>query len=245
MQLLHLQARVTRGHAEGLLARLAVAGSQCQDHKPLECIAPVPSFSSPMLASQQGVRRSAQQLCRHLQPALAELAGCEHTAFSGRACSSSGAAAQEETKPVQAEVSQCAVSTLTYLGTIACSSPRCWLQIKRMMYRARQRGHLELDLLVGLWAEEHVPSLGRAQLSQLQTLLECENPDLFGWLTGQKAYPPELQDNSAFQVGLANFAALQQACHMPKAEVAGVGTEHAAGRASQAGCTQTTERCLF
>ena len=76
----------------------------------------------------------------------------------------------------------------------------CLLQVKRMLYRARQRGHLELDLIVGLWAEENVPLLKPLQLRQLQEVLECENPDLFKWLTGQDRAPSDLASNGMFKV---------------------------------------------
>jgi len=31
------------------------------------------------------------------------------------------------------------------------------LQVNRIMYRSKQRGFLEMDLLLGLWAQENVP----------------------------------------------------------------------------------------
>lgn len=89
--------------------------------------------------------------------------------------------------------------TLSQVLAGPCSKQRL-LQVKRMLYRARQRGHLELDLIVGLWAEENVPSLKPPELRQLQEVLECENPDLFKWLTGQDAAPSELASNDMFKV---------------------------------------------
>jgi len=32
------------------------------------------------------------------------------------------------------------------------------LQVNRIMYRSKQRGFLEMDLLLGLWAQENVPT---------------------------------------------------------------------------------------
>ena len=31
------------------------------------------------------------------------------------------------------------------------------MQVNRIMYRSKQRGFLEMDLLLGLWAQENVP----------------------------------------------------------------------------------------
>ena len=44
--------------------------------------------------------------------------------------------------------------------------------INRMLYRARQRGWLELDLLVGMWAERQVHNLSKEKLRDLEILLD-------------------------------------------------------------------------
>lgn len=72
--------------------------------------------------------------------------------------------------------------------------------ISRLLYRARQRGWLELDLLVGLWAEREVAHLSPAALKDFEYLLLQENPDLFKWITGQSEPPDDMQRNVAFQV---------------------------------------------
>ena len=37
--------------------------------------------------------------------------------------------------------------------------------VNRLLYRARQRGFLELDLLVGVWAEHNIPLMGTDALA--------------------------------------------------------------------------------
>jgi len=64
--------------------------------------------------------------------------------------------------------------------------------------RSRQRGYLELDLLLGKWAEENIAHLDQNRLKDLVDLLEEENPDLWNWLTGQAEVPPELATNTVF-----------------------------------------------
>lgn len=68
------------------------------------------------------------------------------------------------------------------------------------MYRAKQRGLLELDLLIGIFAERHVPSMSSERLAETQRLLDEENVDLFKWLTQQSEAPQHVQQNSVFQV---------------------------------------------
>ena len=42
----------------------------------------------------------------------------------------------------------------------------------RILYRSRQRGYLELDLLLGKWAEENIAHLDQNRLKDLVDLLE-------------------------------------------------------------------------
>jgi len=72
-------------------------------------------------------------------------------------------------------------------------------QINRMLYRARQRGWLELDLLVGMWAEREVERLTPEMLNDVEVLLDQENPELYKWLTGQITPPTTILSNLAFQ----------------------------------------------
>lgn len=75
--------------------------------------------------------------------------------------------------------------------------------INRLLYRARQRGWLELDLIIGRWAKRNLQgqeALPRSVIQDLELLLTQENPDLFKWLTGQLPTPPEMLQNSAFRL---------------------------------------------
>ncbi|PRW45532.1 ankyrin repeat family isoform A [Chlorella sorokiniana] len=71
--------------------------------------------------------------------------------------------------------------------------------INRMLYRSRQRGFLELDLLIGMWAEKELPRMSAPEIAEFEAVLDQENPDMFKWLTGQEGVPPPLQSNSVFQ----------------------------------------------
>jgi succinate dehydrogenase flavin-adding protein (antitoxin of CptAB toxin-antitoxin module) len=43
--------------------------------------------------------------------------------------------------------------------------------VNKLLYRSRQRGFLELDLLVGLWAERELPRMDAATLQQFTHVL--------------------------------------------------------------------------
>ncbi len=57
-----------------------------------------------------------------------------------------------------------------------------------------------MDLLVGLWADRHLPSMDAGQLASMEAVLDQENPDLFKWLTGQEEPPEAMKANPAFMV---------------------------------------------
>jgi len=66
------------------------------------------------------------------------------------------------------------------------------VQQRRILYRASQRGWLELDVLLGKWAAATVPALGAAALAETEALLDRETPELFRWVAGQEAPPPDV-----------------------------------------------------
>ena len=75
--------------------------------------------------------------------------------------------------------------------------------VQKLLYRSKQRGILELDLLVGEYAEKHLPGMTTEELSATEELLTEENPDLWKWITLQAVAPPHLQQNTVFQVRVA------------------------------------------
>uniref|UniRef100_A0A6N2MJJ8 Uncharacterized protein n=1 Tax=Salix viminalis TaxID=40686 RepID=A0A6N2MJJ8_SALVM len=68
----------------------------------------------------------------------------------------------------------------------------------RLLYRSRQRGFLELDLVLGKWVEEHVYSMDENGVKALVDVLDLENPDLWKWLTGQEQPPEGVSINPVF-----------------------------------------------
>ena len=67
--------------------------------------------------------------------------------------------------------------------------------VNALLYRSKQRGFLELDLLLGQWAEANIRTLDDEQLKLYAQILKCENPDLYSWLTNQTSPPEEVATN--------------------------------------------------
>lgn len=75
---------------------------------------------------------------------------------------------------------------------------------KQLRWRAKCRGWLELDVLMGTFAEKHLAEFDNEKLDVFEEVLELENPDLFKWFTLQTPVPEELQDNEVMAMLLAH-----------------------------------------
>eukprot|EP00252_Welwitschia_mirabilis_P023631 TRINITY_DN6735_c0_g1_i1.p1 TRINITY_DN6735_c0_g1~~TRINITY_DN6735_c0_g1_i1.p1 ORF type:complete len:184 (-),score=32.28 TRINITY_DN6735_c0_g1_i1:123-674(-) len=73
-------------------------------------------------------------------------------------------------------------------------------EMNKLLYRSKQRGFLELDLVLGKWVEENIQSLDDSQRKALVEVLNQENPDLWKWLTSQEPAPETLKKNPVFSV---------------------------------------------
>jgi succinate dehydrogenase assembly factor 2 len=72
---------------------------------------------------------------------------------------------------------------------------------KRLIYRAKQRGWLEVDLLLGTWASMHVPLLSTDQLNEFENFVNMETIDIYNVLTLRSDIPDEMKSNSSSNDG--------------------------------------------
>lgn len=64
---------------------------------------------------------------------------------------------------------------------------------KRLVYRSKQRGWLEVDLLLGTWAHENVPSLNMDELDQFEDFVNLETIDIYNVITLRLDAPEEMK----------------------------------------------------
>ncbi|KAG7374457.1 flavinator of succinate dehydrogenase [Nitzschia inconspicua] len=66
---------------------------------------------------------------------------------------------------------------------------------KRLIYRAKQRGWLEVDLLLGTWASENVANLNSDELDQFEAFVNMETIDIYNVITLRLDVPEEMKRN--------------------------------------------------
>ncbi|MEO1200384.1 MAG: succinate dehydrogenase assembly factor 2 [Pseudomonadota bacterium] len=76
---------------------------------------------------------------------------------------------------------------------------------RRVLFRAWHRGTREMDLMLGRFTDSILVDLDDAGLDGLEALLEVPDPELYKWLVGQAAVPPN-HDTATYRA-LAAFQA--------------------------------------
>lgn len=63
---------------------------------------------------------------------------------------------------------------------------------KRLIFRSWHRGTKEMDLLMGSFADQHVPTFTREELSHYDDILKQNDPDLYIWIMGTEQPPSNI-----------------------------------------------------
>ena len=80
---------------------------------------------------------------------------------------------------------------MNHVGTAAalCNDRRD-IRRRRLLFRCWHRGTQEIDLIFGTFAESTAGRLSLTQLGRFEALLDCDDADLFDWVTGHSKPPP-------------------------------------------------------
>ena len=63
---------------------------------------------------------------------------------------------------------------------------------KRLLHRSRYTGIKETDILLGAFAEAHLPGFDVGQLDRYEAILEVgSDPVIYAWAIGAQPVPPE------------------------------------------------------
>ena len=63
---------------------------------------------------------------------------------------------------------------------------------KRLLYRSVYRGNKENDILLGQFARAHIAGFDAAELEQYERILQAGDNDIYDWVSGRLAIPPEV-----------------------------------------------------
>lgn len=66
-------------------------------------------------------------------------------------------------------------------------------QRKKLMFQCHHRGTKELDLVLGPFADAHLPHMNADELRILSAFLSEIDPDIYDWLSGRESLPAHLQ----------------------------------------------------
>ncbi|MBV8442617.1 MAG: succinate dehydrogenase assembly factor 2 [Hyphomicrobiales bacterium] len=64
---------------------------------------------------------------------------------------------------------------------------------RKILFRAWRRGLREMDLVMGRFADAHLPTMSQAELDEFERLLDVPDPLALAWITGEAATPPEFE----------------------------------------------------
>ncbi|CAI5977080.1 unnamed protein product [Closterium sp. NIES-64] len=132
----------------------------------------------------------------HVFPCMAEERQSQRAGSAAAAGSAAGSAATPGSAPAAGAGTAVSAARAAAGSTAAAEAVR--QNLNRLRYRSRQRGFLELDLLLGKWVEQHLPSLDPPHLTALARLMDEESPDLFKWFTGQEQAPEHVVHNPVY-----------------------------------------------
>ena len=59
----------------------------------------------------------------------------------------------------------------------------------KLIFRSWHRGTREMDMLLGRFADQHIPDYDEGKLQLYEALLRNNDPDLYDWIT-RKTDPP-------------------------------------------------------
>jgi antitoxin CptB len=60
---------------------------------------------------------------------------------------------------------------------------------RKILFRAWHRGTLEMDLLMGRFADAALAGMPEAELDEFERLIEVPDRDLYRWITGEDEVP--------------------------------------------------------
>ncbi|MEO1065785.1 MAG: succinate dehydrogenase assembly factor 2 [Pseudomonadota bacterium] len=61
---------------------------------------------------------------------------------------------------------------------------------KKLLFRAWHRGIKEMDIILGTFADAHLPTMSDDDLATFESLMDVPDRELFKWISGEAETPP-------------------------------------------------------
>ena len=78
-------------------------------------------------------------------------------------------------------------------------------RLKKLRFRAWRRGFREADLILGPFADKHVPTMSPAELDSFEALLEVPDQDLYAWIVEALPTPAAYDHEIMSRIKLFRF----------------------------------------
>jgi len=86
---------------------------------------------------------------------------------------------------------------------------------RKILFRAWRRGLREMDLVMGQFADAHLPAMSEAELDEFERLMNAPDPEVLAWITGEAPTPAEFDTALFARLKSAPRAALARAEEAP------------------------------
>jgi antitoxin CptB len=86
---------------------------------------------------------------------------------------------------------------------------------RRILFRAWRRGMREMDLVMGQFADAHLPDLSEGELDAFERLLDAPDPSVLAWITGEEPVPAPYDTPLFARLRLAPQEALANEARRP------------------------------
>ena len=86
---------------------------------------------------------------------------------------------------------------------------------RRILFRAWRRGLREMDLVMGQFADAHLPEMSEADLDEFELLLDAPDPAVLAWITGEEPTPAKHDTPLFARLRLAPREALAKEIYRP------------------------------
>jgi antitoxin CptB len=78
---------------------------------------------------------------------------------------------------------------------------------RRLLFRSWHRGIREMDLIMGRFADAWIARLSDRELDDYERLIAVPDPELYAWIAGQEAAPPDFDSELLRRLRAFHFSA--------------------------------------